>query len=148
MPVGEDIPMLIPISIVLVVFVLFLIGLFSNFIDASDAIRISQESVLIKNSFINNMSNNLGMIDRQTLSSYSYCKNPASYMSSCNLSRLGIYGAKFKVGINLTDISSNTFWYWSNTKSFNETALVTETPILITNNSQTNLAKVVITVGK
>jgi hypothetical protein len=62
MPVGEDIPMLIPISIVLVAFIIFLVTLISNFSEQTEIVKLSQVSTNIGDYLLNNHPNlSLGM---------------------------------------------------------------------------------------
>ena len=109
---GEDVPMLIPISIILVVFVIFLVSLFSGFIDQNEIIRMSQSSVNLGGSVINVFSDESGQISLDKLQEQTDGK-------CIKLSRLGI-DTKFKARVEIESGALGKSWCWSTTSTIPE----------------------------
>ena len=125
MPLGEDIPILIPISIVLVVFILSLFTLYSNFSDRTEIVEMSQKSLNIAEYIIANKE----IIEF----SNGYCRNVNEWNISSN----------YKVYITVMKIEDNSFSCWGNIKNSN-TVVTNSLPFLI----EDDLAKVVVSIGK
>ena len=124
MPLGEDIPILIPISIVLVVFILSLFTLYSNFSDRTEIVEMSQKSLNIAEYIIAN---------KEIIKFSGYCENLNEWNISSN----------YKVQINVTNLESYEGGCWGNVKNSN-TVVTNSLPFLIEN----ELAKVVVSIGK
>lgn len=54
MPVGEEVPILIPVSIILVIFILALFTLYINFSNQTEIVEMSQKSLTIAEYVIKN----------------------------------------------------------------------------------------------
>ena len=148
MPVGEDIPMLIPIAIVLVMFLLFVLSLFTNFSEQQDIVKMSQVSTGISDYMINTwfVGASTGKLNLTKISSkFSGC-NP----SCCGLESLYI-SPSYQVKINITDTSSGNWWCWTNTNSYSAnvtTAVVNSFPVLLLNDTSTDYGQVKVIVAK
>lgn len=143
MPIGEDIPMLVPISIVLVVFLIFILSLFSNFSEQYDIIKMSQNSILIGDYIVNvKFAAETGKLSLQKLGeNFTGC----SYQ---NWSKLNIT-SNYQVIVNITDIESNKSWCWKNFyKSDAKTSVSNSFPVLLTDGNLTHLGQVKVVVNK
>ena len=142
MPIGEDIPMLIPISIVLVIFLLFLFSLFTNFSDQSNIIKMSQVSLNIGEYLINTNSDNFGNILSSKLNEYNYAKHDCfNKLSELDMS------SNYKVRIKIEDFTRNDVYCWGNVQHSND-VVTNSLPTLIIENGQTRPAMVIVSVGK
>jgi hypothetical protein len=140
MPIGEDVPMLIPISIVLVVFILFLFTLFTNFSEQSEIVRMSQTSLNIGERLINIKFATMTGINGTLLGNIHNCAN-------YKISALDI-SSNYKVMINITDkVNQSRFWCWGTVKDAEE-VVTNRLPTLIIENNKTIPAMVVISIGK
>ena len=145
MPIGEDIPILIPIAIILVVVMLFLLPLFINFSEQSDIIRMSQTSLDIGEYIIYINSNELGNLNISTLNSYSEaslnCPNKCSKLSKLNIS------SNYRTSILINDTTSDRCWCWGNIYEAKD-VVITNIPTLIIENEKTIPAMVKVSVSK
>lgn len=122
MPIGEDIPILIPISIVLVVFILSLFTLYTNFSNQTEIVEMSQKSLNIAEYVIKNEQ----LID---------------FNEEClELEELNI-SSNYKIQINVTNFDR---WACFGNISNSETVVSNSLPFL--RNEELN--KVVVNVGK
>ncbi|MCD6575885.1 MAG: hypothetical protein J7K73_01860 [Nanoarchaeota archaeon] len=135
MPIGEDVPILVPISIILVVFILFLFSLFLHSAEQDEIIQMSQEATTIGNYIINQKFNNTIGIT-----------SPPNIWGCKNISEIGIH-SKQKIKVNITNEENGRWWCWGNIED--STKLVTiKIPTLITYKNETIPATVVVSVGK
>ena len=152
MPIGEDVPMLIPVSIVLVVFVLFLFSLFTGFGEKSEIVRMSQVSLNVGEYIINahpRISAEFGMLNGTYLYSNSFsikwardnCPNNCKNSSARYLMN---FSSSYPIAVKIE--AGDSCWCWEELKT--ETVVVNTFPVLILNNSKTIPAKVVVSVGK
>jgi hypothetical protein len=145
MPVGEDIPMLIPISIVLVIFIIFLVTLISNFSEQTEIVKLAQVSTNIGDYLLNNHPNlSLGRarLNGTWLETHGYEKSRCA-TKTCNISDIGLLvntSARISVRIETADAC----WCWSEVNG--EQRITNSFPALIINNSKTIPAKVVVSV--
>jgi len=143
-PIGEDIPLLIPISIILVVFIVFLVSLFSNFIDQNEVVRMSQTSITTGNYFIELFSDEKGSLVLEELNRHNSCKNKC-----CNFKSFGFY-SNFKTNVKIE--SGGVYWCWSNVNSKYDTSpekrIVNSFPVLIADGYETEVGKVTVGVWK
>lgn len=141
MPIGEDVPMLIPISIVLTVFVLFFIFLFINFSERNEIIRMSEAAMDISDLSANIIfSDSLGRIDEDKLGSSGHCKE----LSDINIT------PNYHTKINISK-STGEYWCWDNTNYYSDKpkSVVTKAiPILIEDNYTITAGKLVVSIGK
>jgi len=140
MPIGEDIPMLIPTALVLVVFLVFVLSLFANYSEQQDITKMSQNSLDIGSYVINSKFNApLGQIDLNKLgTNFSYCKK---------LSELNITSS-YKVLVNIS--TSDKKWCWDNYYSISDVRVSVSNifPTLLLNNTTTEFGQVKISVSK
>ena len=142
MPIGEDIPILIPISIVLVIFLLFLFTLFTSFSDQSNVIKMSQTSLNIGEYIINTNSDTFGHLLNSKLEDYNYAKQDCfNKISELDLS------SNYKVRIRIEDPVMNEVYCWG-TIQHSKGVVTNQFPTLIIENGQTRPAMVVVSVGK
>lgn len=150
MPVGEDIPMLVPVSIVLVVFILFLFSLFSNFGENSEILRMSQVSLNVGEYLINShpkLSMNFGMLNGTYLYSDSLKWAKSHCPDDCKNSRLDyLSNISSSYPLEIKIISDEDCWCWNEIKT--EILVVNTFPVLISNGSKTIPAKMVVSIGK
>jgi hypothetical protein len=152
MPIGEDIPLLIPISIVLVVFIVFLVSLFINFTNQNELVLMSQNSITTGNYFVSYLGDGKGNLDFQVLKEYSKsskggCDDQCLNGKCCDLEGLN-YRSNFKTKINFTNLESGECWCWSNNNEFPERMIVNSYPVLISDGANTTLGKVTVSVGR
>jgi hypothetical protein len=150
MPVGEDIPMLIPIAIVLVMFLLFVLSLFTNFSDQQDIVKMSQVSIGVSDYIINRWPTgasigelNLTKINSTCHSTPECCDFEALQYISPNQS--------YRIVITITDKSSGNWWCWDNIKPYSKkatTAVVNSFPVLLLNDTSTDYGQVKVSVAK
>lgn len=152
MPIGEDIPILIPISIILVVFLLFLFALFTNLSSNTDIIKMSQTSLSIGDYVINahpNISAGLGMLNGTALYSekYKWAKDHCSENDCAHsyMKHLSNISAPYKLSIKIK--TNQTCWCWGEIKDSKE-VVTNNFPTLIINKSKTIPAVVIVSVGK
>ncbi len=136
MPVGEDIPMLIPISIVLVVFLLFLFALFANFSEKSEIVKMSQTTLDIGEYIIN----------IQFAEEYGISSPPQSQWGCRDISELNI-SPNYKTKINITNLETGRWWCWGDISNSKE-IVTNNLPTLIIENGKTIPALVSVSVGK
>lgn len=147
MPLGEDIPMLIPISIVLTVFIVFLIALISNFSEQADIVRTSQVSLNMGDYLVNahpQLSLGMSKLNGTYLNSQTFPRvNCPNNCGSSGLSQL-LNTSYSNIAVMIeTDTGC---WCW-NTASGNK--VITNTfPALIVNGSRTIPARVVVSVAQ
>lgn len=120
MPIGEDIPMLIPVSIVIAVFLTFLFSLFINSTDRFEIIKMSQTSLTICEYTIKKFSNNYTALELSELGEENCPK--CSELKELNISS----NYKIKIVINSTE----GCWCWGKELD-GEKVVVNSMPILI-----------------
>ena len=137
MSIGEDIPILIPISIILVVFLIFLISLLAGLSDQSEMLKMSQTSINVGRYVVNEkFSNSLGTI----------IPPPSDHFGCHDISELNI-SSNYKLKINITNLETGRYWCWGDISGSRN--LVTNSfPVIIINNTWRNSAKVIVSVGK
>lgn len=152
MPIGEDIPILIPISIVLVVFLLFLFTLFINFSNSTDIVKMSQISLDIGDYIITahpNISTGLGMLNGTNLFSHKYKwakdKCAENNCTHSYIKYLSNISAPYKLSIKIK--TNKTCWCWGEIKNSKD-VVVNNFPVLIINESKTIPGVVIVSVGK
>ena len=136
MPIGEDIPILIPISIVLVVFLLFLFTLFTNFSEQSEIVRMSQTSLNIGEYLIN-----VQFKEEDGIASPS-----DSHWGCHDLNELNI-SSNYQTQINITNLETGRWWCWGSMYKAKD-VVTNNFPVLIVEDGKTMPAKVVVSVGK
>ena len=136
MPIGEDVPMLIPVSIVLVVFVLFLFSLFTGFGEKSEIVRMSQVSL------------NIGeyMLNIKYPHAQGIVSPPESHWGCKHISELNI-SSNYLLHVNITRLDTNRWWCWGNVRD-SKTVVTNAFPTLMIIGNNTIPAKVVVSVGK
>jgi hypothetical protein len=142
MSIGEDIPMLIPTSIVLVTFILFVMSLFGSFSEKFDAARMSQASLTTGDYLVNvRFSTGTGELDLDGLGNdFTFCRDIAQINITSN----------YQLAINISD-ASGRYWCWDNTNSFSReprTQITNILPVLLSNSTDTINGQVKISVGK
>jgi len=143
MPIGEDIPMLIPISIVLVIFLVFVLSLFANFSEQHDIVKMSQSSLTTGSYLINvKFGTRTGMLDISKLGyNFTVCRD----ISQLNIS------SSYQMRINISDTTSGKNWCWDNTNSYSKeptTSVSNNFPVLFLNDTTTEFGQVKISVSK
>jgi len=140
MPIGEDIPMLIPTALVLVVFLVFVLSLFASYSEQQDITKMSQNSLNIGSYVINSKFNApLGQIDMNKLgTNFSYCKK----LSELNIS------STYKILVNIS--TSDKKWCWDNYYSISDAKISVSNnfPILLINNTTTEFGQVKVSASK
>jgi len=136
MPVGEDIPILIPISIIIVVVMLFLLSLFVHFSEQSDIIRMSQTSLDIGDYIINvkfayeNGTNEITFPDES-------CRDIKKLNMSSN----------YKTKVSITNLETGESWDCGNLYGAKD-IVINNIPTLMIENNKTVPAMVKVSVGK
>lgn len=125
MPLGEDVPILIPISIVLVIFILSLFALYSNFSERTEIVEMSQKSLNIAEYIISNEDINFKF------------ENTCRKLEELNIS------SNYKVQINVTNLDNNRWDCWGGIVD-SRIVVRNSIPLLIDG----ELNKVVVSVGK
>ena len=143
MPIGEDIPLLIPISIVLVVFVIFLVSLFSNQIEQTEIIEMSQEASVAGNFILNSFSDIEGNLDTSKLNGY--CEYLCSIGDCCRLKYLNYY-SNYETKITIE--ANGDCWCWDNNAYFSEQKVTSTFPIQVKDGNNQFLGQVIVNVGK
>ena len=142
MTVGEDVPILIPISIVLTIFLLFMVSLFVNFSQQSDMLQMSQVAQNLAEYMINiQFPAGSGML--------SYIKLGPQMGVCGDLKWLNIT-SNFRTTVNITDVGNKNYWCFTNSNSNKKvtTSLTIIAPVLMYGNNQTNMSKVTISVSR
>ena len=142
MPIGEDLPMLIPISILITVIVLFIFGVYTNMTEQDELIRMSQISLdtidYTANIMLSDGSSNL---------EYSFERFNTSRI--CHDMDYKNITVNYKVKINVSDSDTGRSWCWDNYDNApEEESIVNTIPIMIINGSKTDLGEVTVSVGK
>lgn len=140
MPLGEDVPMLVPISIVLTVMVLFLIGVFMNMAEQNQIVRMSQMSLDTMNYLTNVVfADEFGNLDYDKLGTGWGCQS----LDDLNIT------VNYRMKINVSDSANNRWWCWENNNFKNsKTTITNAVPVIILNNEKTDLGKVSVSVSK
>lgn len=143
MPIGEDIPMLIPISIILTVIVLFLFSVFITISEKNDIVRMSQVSLDVADRVINiNFTDGFGNINS------SIYNRIGVNSSNKNWALLGI-NVNYKMKINISDSVNGRYWCWKNTNAGPEDNSITNSiPVMLVNETHKDLGKVTVIVSK
>jgi hypothetical protein len=145
MPIGEDIPMLIPIAIVITVFVLFLLSLFINFSERNEVIRMSEAALDVGDLSINVLfASNFGTVNQTKLEKLGYTQH------CMDLSKINI-SVNYQTQINVSKTNSNEWWCWDNTNSYSKepkTEIKKLIPVIIKNSTAASAAKLEVTIGK
>jgi hypothetical protein len=145
LPLGEDLPMLVPISIVITIFVVFLLTLFVNMANQTEIVKMSQVAIDTSEYIANiKFAGTLGNLDYKRI-------NSTGKESTCkDLNNLNI-SVNYQMKINVSDISKSKWWCWDNVNSYSKepTDVVNfMLPILIENQNLTDLGKVTVVVSK
>jgi hypothetical protein len=143
MPIGEDVPMLIPVSIVLTIFVLFLFSLYINFSERNEVLRMSETGLDLADLTTNIIfAENLGRLNLTKI------KAKAVLHICTDISKLGL-DANYYTKINISKSNTTYWWCWQNEKARDVTSQVTkEVPVLIIENNRSYAGKVEIVVSK
>jgi hypothetical protein len=145
MPIGEDIPMLIPIAIVITIFVMFLISLFINFSDRNEVIRMSEAALNVGDLSTNVLfASDFGTVNQTKLEKLGYTQH------CMDLSKLNI-SVNYQTHINISKTNSTDWWCWDNTNSYSKkpkTEIKKMIPIIITNSTDASAARLEVTIGK
>ncbi|MDD5182154.1 MAG: hypothetical protein PHC66_03220 [Candidatus Nanoarchaeia archaeon] len=142
MPIGEDIPMLIPISILLTVVVLFVFSMFISITSQNELIRMSQLSMDTMDYVANiKFSDGFGNLDYDKFGTY--------FLGICkDVDRFNIT-ANYKVNITVYDSTSNRIWCWHNTdEEAYKNSIVNTLPFIIKHDNETHFGQVTVVVGK
>ncbi|MCD6547526.1 MAG: hypothetical protein J7K22_03170 [Nanoarchaeota archaeon] len=124
MSLGEDIPILIPISIALTIFVFFTMLTTSNISEKYEAVKMSQKALTIGEYVITKYSNEIGLIQKDKLGNgnCSHCKT----INNLNIT------TKYKLKIIIKE--NQSCWCWG--KDFNtKSATKIELPIVFDDRS-------------
>ncbi len=135
MPVGENIAVLIPLSIILTVTLLFVFSLFIQFSERMDIVKMSQTSLNVGEYVINDefhYKNGIAL--------------PENHWGCGKISELNIT-SNYKVKINITNLETGRWWCWGNVDGADK-VVVNSLPTLIIKGENVSLAKVSIIVGK
>jgi hypothetical protein len=139
MPIGEDIPMLIPISILITVIVLFIFGVYTNMTEQNELIRMSQVSIDTVDYIANiKYGDDRGNLNRSKLGANLTTKDWTYLKMNVN----------YKMNITIYDYTTKATWTWRNFEGDIEKSVVTSVPINIFNGNTTNLGKVTVSVSK
>ena len=152
MPIGEDIPILIPLSIILVVFLLFLFTLFANTTNSTSIIKMSQTALNIGDYILYkhpDLSSASGLLNGTSLYSkkYEWAKDRCSE-NACAHSKikyLSNVSSPYKISIKIK--TNQSCWCWGETKDSKE-VVTNNFPTLIINKSRTMPAMVIVSVSK
>jgi len=139
MPIGEDIPMLIPISILITVIVLFVFGMYTNITEQNELVRMSQVSMDTVDYIANiKYGDGLGNINYSKLGVSNISKTWDTLKITVN----------YKMNISVYDSTVNKIWWWTNINEAPEKSIVTSIPFVIINGNNTDLGKVTVIVSK
>ena len=143
MPIGEDIPMLIPVSIILTVIVLFLLGTFADIGEKNDLVRMSQTSLDTLD-----YASNILFSDGHGNMDYNKLRALGAAYSCQSFTRLNLT-MNYKMKINVSDSISGKYWCWKNMDDDPEKNSITNyMPTIIINDTNKNLGKVTVIVSK
>lgn len=138
---GEDLPAIVPISIILTIFVMFFLSSLSFFLEKPKMVSLREESFFIEDMVIKKYGDGKSFLNRTKL----FDPN-----SSTSLSKLGLNDRKPTM-IKIRDLENENYWIINNTNLENmkerEYVLTSTYPTLIKQNGETSLSKIHIWLG-
>ena len=141
MSIGEDVPMLVPVSIVLTIFLLFIFFLFANSSENFDIVKMSQTSLSVGDYIIKITNSGINTLSKEKLDSLGgNCNYKCASLKEVNIT------SNYKLYVYVKDSNGNC-WCWGKEKDSTK-AVSNALPVLIKEKDKLILGKVTAVVSK